>query len=405
LYVWRLGFDRSPQQVRVDAARARLRLPSYDAKERVATARRGRYLGSRPIGDGMVAVYGEVPAVEWLELTATARDILEDWRRQHAQTGVVPELMDPDGAGLEVREAGIVDALFAMGHGVVADPGVRRGSRTHVHLLMPASVAWQGGDEPCEVSGHGFVPAHVGRYHASRPGVVFHRVFTDPVTGMTLVAETGSYTGVPIIDPADIDPGDTEPGDAGPGDAGPPEDPGPPGGGTPTNDPPGPFDTPGGATDPGRDDGQEAATVPTFRWGRVPLPAEPGRFPSDALRRYVHFRDNGCRFPGCVAPWWRCDTDHTEEWAADDGITAETNLASLCLKHHRAKTRGEWTYTLEPDGTCVWTSRRRPTVRRLTRPAPIGQVVGRRRPGTGPERDERDEPDLIPGSAPSGSRG
>jgi hypothetical protein len=38
------------------------------------------------------------------------------------------------------------------------------------------------------------------------------------------------------------------------------------------------------------------------------------------------------------------------------GQTHPGNLAPVCRRHHRAKTKGIWTYTREPDGTYTWTS-------------------------------------------------
>jgi hypothetical protein len=448
--VWRWGFNRHPDQVLADASRARARLMVPARKERVVKARRDRYLVGRPLPDGMVSVWGRVPAVEWLEFQAAARDVLADWHAQYARTGVLPGGMDPDGAGLERVDAGLVDAVFALGRGILADPMVRRGSRSKVHILMPASVAWGGSDEPCEVSGHGYVPAWLGRMYARDTGVTVHRVLTDPFDGVALVAETRSYTGVPIYDPpdqgavneteaggeppGDEPPGEEPPGDEPPGDEPPGEEPPgeePPGKEPPGDGPPGgpggdgaakrvsppassgsPCDTTSseevraahGASDgedlavgPSGDPGtiepaaatpSRAATLPPAlaftqdaaggtgrRWVRRVLPAEANRFASDPLRRYVQFRDNGCRFPGCTAAWWTCDLDHTAEWVADGGVTAEFNLASLCRKHHRKKTDGVYSYRLDPDGTCTWTSPRWATPRQ-TRPAAVGQTPG-----------------------------
>jgi hypothetical protein len=54
---------------------------------------------------------------------------------------------------------------------------------------------------------------------------------------------------------------------------------------------------------------------------------------STALRRALHARDGGCRFPGCTARR-RVDAHHIEHWARG-GRTDLTNLVALCRHHHR----------------------------------------------------------------------
>jgi Domain of unknown function (DUF222)/HNH endonuclease len=52
-----------------------------------------------------------------------------------------------------------------------------------------------------------------------------------------------------------------------------------------------------------------------------------------ALRRALHHRDKGCRFPGCGRPFG--EGHHIEHWA-NGGPTTLSNLAMLCRRHHRA---------------------------------------------------------------------
>ena len=52
-----------------------------------------------------------------------------------------------------------------------------------------------------------------------------------------------------------------------------------------------------------------------------------------AVRRALHFRDGGCRFPGCTHERF-VDAHHIEHWA-DGGATAVDNLVLLCRRHHR----------------------------------------------------------------------
>ncbi len=86
---------------------------------------------------------------------------------------------------------------------------------------------------------------------------------------------------------------------------------------------------------------------------------------SQAQRRAILARDQGCRSPGCAAPVERCDVHHVTPWEAG-GRTDITNGVAKCrrchLDHHRRGIRdhldADGTYTLvAPDGT-----------RRVTRP-------------------------------------
>src|SRR5882762_1265743 len=52
-----------------------------------------------------------------------------------------------------------------------------------------------------------------------------------------------------------------------------------------------------------------------------------------ALRRALHHRDRGCRFPGCGLPFGQ--GHHIRHWA-NGGPTTLSNLALLCRRHHRA---------------------------------------------------------------------
>ena len=52
-----------------------------------------------------------------------------------------------------------------------------------------------------------------------------------------------------------------------------------------------------------------------------------------ALRRALHHRDRGCRFPGCGVSFGQ--GHHIRHWA-HGGPTMLSNLALLCRRHHRA---------------------------------------------------------------------
>jgi hypothetical protein len=51
-----------------------------------------------------------------------------------------------------------------------------------------------------------------------------------------------------------------------------------------------------------------------------------------ALRRALHHRDQGCRFPGCGVRFGQ--GHHIRHWA-HGGPTTLSNLAMLCCRHHR----------------------------------------------------------------------
>lgn len=51
-----------------------------------------------------------------------------------------------------------------------------------------------------------------------------------------------------------------------------------------------------------------------------------------AIRRALHVRDGGCRFPGCTRRSF-LDAHHIEHWSAG-GATSRDNLVLLCSFHH-----------------------------------------------------------------------
>jgi hypothetical protein len=66
-----------------------------------------------------------------------------------------------------------------------------------------------------------------------------------------------------------------------------------------------------------------------------------------ALRRALHARDRGCRFPGCDLPFG--EGHHIRPWA-NGGPTTLSNLARLCRRHHRAVHEEGYRMEREPDG-------------------------------------------------------
>jgi hypothetical protein len=78
-----------------------------------------------------------------------------------------------------------------------------------------------------------------------------------------------------------------------------------------------------------------------------------------ALRRALHHRDRGCRFPGCGHPLG--EGHHIRHWA-HGGPTTLSNLALLCRRHHRAVHEQGYQLDRQPDGALCF---RRPDGRPL----------------------------------------
>jgi 5-methylcytosine-specific restriction endonuclease McrA len=78
-----------------------------------------------------------------------------------------------------------------------------------------------------------------------------------------------------------------------------------------------------------------------------------------ALRRALHHRDRGCRFPGCGLPLG--EGHHLRHWA-QGGPTTLSNLALLCRRHHRAVHEEGYRVDRQDDGALQF---RRPDGRPL----------------------------------------
>ncbi len=87
-----------------------------------------------------------------------------------------------------------------------------------------------------------------------------------------------------------------------------------------------------------------------------------------ALRRALHHRDRGCRFPGCGVTFGQ--GHHIRHWA-QGGPTTLSNLAMLCRFHHRAVHEEGFQVDRTPDGRLRF---RRPDGRLLADVPPPPQV-------------------------------
>jgi hypothetical protein len=102
-----------------------------------------------------------------------------------------------------------------------------------------------------------------------------------------------------------------------------------------------------------------------------------------ALRRALHHRDQGCRFPGCGLPFGQ--GHHIQHWA-QGGPTTLSNLALLCRRHHRAVHEEGFQVERQADGEL-----------RFTRPdgRPLPQVPPPPVVGTDPEGVLRAQNDAL----------
>src|SRR2546429_496564 len=89
-----------------------------------------------------------------------------------------------------------------------------------------------------------------------------------------------------------------------------------------------------------------------------------------ALRRALHHRDRGCRFPGCGV---RVGQGHHIRHWAQGGPTTLSNLALLCRRHHRAVHEEGYQVDRQPDGELRF---RRPDGRPLPEVPPPLDVLG-----------------------------
>jgi 5-methylcytosine-specific restriction endonuclease McrA len=89
-----------------------------------------------------------------------------------------------------------------------------------------------------------------------------------------------------------------------------------------------------------------------------------------AIRRALHHRDGGCRFPGC---WVRFGQGHHIRHWAHGGPTTLSNLALLCRRHHRAVHEEGYGLDRQPDGELRF---RRPDGRVLPEVPPRPEVPG-----------------------------
>ena len=107
------------------------------------------------------------------------------------------------------------------------------------------------------------------------------------------------------------------------------------------------------------------------------------------LRKALHARDRGCRFPSCDAPPAWTDGHHLVHWARG-GPTDIDNLISLCRHHHVLVHEGRWTITLDQRTGAVTVRRPGGAVFRPPRHR-LGMRRGQDRGSASPDDEQSDE--------------
>jgi hypothetical protein len=106
------------------------------------------------------------------------------------------------------------------------------------------------------------------------------------------------------------------------------------------------------------------------------------------VRRAVHARDGGCRFPGCGEKVF-IDAHHVRHWSKG-GPSIPTNVLELCWFHHRLVHEGGWTVrfleddeviAITPDGNVISST--------IEPPAGVSSTIAERNAGCGVAVDER----------------
>ncbi|MFV0433753.1 MAG: DUF222 domain-containing protein [Leucobacter sp.] len=366
--------ETTPQRLRPFAKRIAEEYAHEDLESRHARARRERRVWIRDCDAGMAEIGALLPADEaylvWSGLTGTAKRIEQHERAELSQPkGPLPATPPQRRRRDEIRADLFTDLLQALADdGPEADTAVA--NTTHAAGVVQVVVSAETLTPP------------VGQH---------------PSSGLTSGTNTSA--------------------DAGSG-SGPSSDPNP-GTGTPTSGAapapplarllapvPAPVPVPvpvlaGYGPIPPSIARKIAAETPS--WERVTTAPATGAIlsvdryrPSEEMRRFIHARDQHCRFPGCRMPSHRCDIDHTID-AALGGPTSTANLGALCRAHHVLKHHSAWTTHQHGDGSYEWTS---PTGRHHTdrpegvTPAPAPAPASALAPASAPA------PVLVPAQAP-----
>ena len=92
-----------------------------------------------------------------------------------------------------------------------------------------------------------------------------------------------------------------------------------------------------------------------------------------AIRRALHRRDRGCRFPGCSCTRF-VDAHHLRHWA-DGGETRMENLVLLCRRHHRLVHEGGFGVSMNQNGQVEFTRPNGEVIPKAPEPRSRGNVI------------------------------
>jgi hypothetical protein len=107
-----------------------------------------------------------------------------------------------------------------------------------------------------------------------------------------------------------------------------------------------------------------------------------------SVRRAVHARDGGCRFPGCGEKVF-IDAHHVRHWSKG-GPSIPTNVLELCWFHHRLVHEGGWTVRfLEHDEVIAITPGGNVISSSIEAPTGVGSTIAQRNAGCGVADEER----------------
>jgi hypothetical protein len=106
------------------------------------------------------------------------------------------------------------------------------------------------------------------------------------------------------------------------------------------------------------------------------------------LRRAVHARDEGCRFPGCGEKLF-IDAHHVHYWSKG-GPTVPTNVLELCWFHHRLVHEGGWTVRFLEGGEVIAITPGGSVISNdIEPPAPVDSTLAARNVASGVAVDDR----------------
>lgn len=126
-----------------------------------------------------------------------------------------------------------------------------------------------------------------------------------------------------------------------------------------------------------------------------------GSYRPDAdMRRQLRWADLRCRYPGSQVPADLCELDHVDPWlpGGAGGPTGETNLATLSVRQHQAKTANDFAVTINERRDMTFTTALGQSV--TTRVFDYRGLEGGARAAPD-ERERPDERDLRPGDPPT----